>query len=162
MSLLFDGFPITATFLSVPPTAGTFRVKRMQPSGFDGGGRIDGTSMQSLRVRSGAPKSLMTGEQIKMTVYYDPILFRDMPGLMQRNGNITITFPDASSVVFYGWIEKFTPPDHQEGENPLAEIIVEISNHTGSTSLLNGSLVTTFGTEFVPTYNAPIQARGPF
>jgi hypothetical protein len=48
--------------------------------------------------------------------------------LLQVNQQITITFPDLSTVTFWGWLDTFTPGDLSEGEQPTAEITVIPSN----------------------------------
>lgn len=151
MAYLYDGQSTTFNFGTTVSLL--FREKRVQPPDVDGGGRVDSTDMRNLRGRTAASKKLFTSGQMKTMGYYDPLMYTNFVSNMQVNQGINVLFPDFSMVTFYGWLEKFTPQEHQEGENPLAEVIIEISNQNGAGRGVSGA-------EVLPVYAAPIQNGG--
>lgn len=98
------------------------------PPGVDGGGPIDQTSMRNELYRTMAPKSLKTLLESTVSVKYDPAIYDEILATVNQNQAITITFPDASTIVFWGWINTFVPNGNSEGNLPLADMSVEPSN----------------------------------
>lgn len=121
-----DGFSTRIGF-ALDPTV-DFWEKTVTPPGIQAGGAIDTTTMRSTKWRTMAPKQLRTLSDCTTTVAYDPACYdsiQDMLGLIQL---ITITFPDDSTVEFYGWIDEFTPGENQEGQQPTATVKIIPSN----------------------------------
>ena len=52
--------------------------------------------------------------------------------MVNSNQLITITFPGAETLAFWGWIDEFTPNAHVEGEQPTAELTIQPSNQNSS------------------------------
>lgn len=138
-----DGHATLFTFGSNP--AVKFFEKTVTPPGVEGGGENDTTTMRNLNWRTRAPKKLKTLSNSSTTVSYDPAIYDDVLALLQTNQQITVTFPDASTVTFWGWLDSFVPGENTEGEQPTAEITVIPSNQDNT------------GAEVAPVYadNAP-------
>lgn len=141
MSRLRDGFKTIITLASL------FGVKleetQVTPPGIDGGGENDTTTMRNNTWRTRQPKQLQTLTNMSTTVSYDPAAYPDIiaqRGVVQA---ITLTFPDKSTLVFYGWVDTFTPAAAQEGAMPTAEMTIIPSNATAT------------GSEIGPVYTAP-------
>lgn len=118
--LLPDGFRTLVTFSLRP---GIFlREREVTPPELDGGAPIDTTTMRNLRWRTQASRSLLTLGELVLQCQYDPFVYAQLIADMQVNQLITVTFPDGALLAFYGWINKFTPPSHKEGEFPVAEV----------------------------------------
>lgn len=143
MALLVDGFATVIGMTGAAPGALTFVEKSVQPPDLDVGGGVDATNMRATRMRTQVPKSLITLGASKLTAYYDPIAYSSILAVMGINQIITIRFPDASTVLFRGWLNKFTPAEHREGEDALADIEFMYSSLTGGVN-----------TEIAPVYNA--------
>lgn len=129
-----DGFKTLISFASAPSVK--FYEKEVTPPGVSGGGANDTTTMRNTAWRTMAPKKLKTLSESNLTVAYDPAAYTDVLNIIQVNELITITFPDASTIAFWGWLDEFTPGAAQEGQQPTASIKIIPSN-------MNGSLVET-------------------
>lgn len=140
--MLYDGFSTTVG--SSTTTGLLFREKTVTPFDNDGGGALDTSDMRNVRYRTKAPKSLISSGQLKMTVYYDPAFIIQIQAALQVNQLWTLRMPNGNGVKFWGWLEKFTPPEHNEGKEPIADIIIEVSNAS------NGPLGKADGPEVAP------------
>lgn len=122
-----DGFSTLIT-LGNAPTVKLYE-KEVTPPGIQGGGPIDTTTMRNIEWRTASPKKLKTASQITLTVAFAsgaiPIM-RDQVGVNQQ---ITVSFPDGSSLTIWGWVDEFTPGAFTEGEQPTATVTIQPSNH---------------------------------
>jgi hypothetical protein len=127
MAILTDGHPTTVTF-SLNPTV-PFCEKEVTPPGMQGGGANDITTMKNVTWRTMAPKNLRTLSEMSMTSAYDPSVYNDIVAMINQNQQVTVNFPDGSSVTFWGWLDDFTPGAAVEGEQPTADVTVIPSNY---------------------------------
>lgn len=137
---LDDGFATLITFANAP----SIRVyeKEVTPPGASGGGENDTTTMRNTAWRTRAPKKLKTLTPMSLSVAYDPQVYEDIENQVNVNQAITISFPDGSSLVIWGWIDEFTPGAIVEGEQPTADMTIIPSNQDAS------------GDEIAPAYTA--------
>lgn len=145
MSQIQDGHPTKIAFGSQPSGTGpgiTFWEKEVTPPGMDAGGENDTTTMRNTLYRTKAPKKLITMTEMTAVVSYDPVLYDDIVAMIKDNQLITITFPDLSTLAFYGWLDKFILGSAVEGEQPTATITIVPSNQTDA------------GVETAPDYTA--------
>lgn len=131
--LLTDGFPTTIAFTSSELSSGLVMSTVMEeqdltPPGVSGGGPNDTTSMRNTAWRTRHPKKLKTLTASSITVKYDPAFYDDVIAMINDNQQITVTFPDDSTIVFWGWVDSFTPNACVEGEQPTATMVIEPSN----------------------------------
>lgn len=140
---LDDGHSTTITFAN----AATIRLyeKEITPPGVSGGGENDTTNMLNTTWRTRAPKKLKSLAPASGTFAYDPQAYDDIVTNINMNQLVTVTFPDNSTLSFYGWIDEFTPNAIVEGEQPTAEVTIIPSNQDSS------------GAEAAPSYT---QASG--
>lgn len=141
MPVLEDGFSTIYTFALAPVVK--FAEKTVTPPGFDGGGPNDVTTMRNEEWRTMAPKKLKTLTEAGASCAYDPAFIEDVNDMINVNQLITVTFPDGSSWDFWGYLDKFTPGEHQEGEQPEADVVIQPTNRDAS------------GNEVAPVYHAP-------
>jgi len=135
MSKLDDGFKTTITFSSVGSGSGAvleLYEKEVTPPGVSGGGPIDTTTMHNTTWRSNMPKQLKTLSAGSFVAAYDPAVYNDIVAMVNVNQEITVTFPDASTLVFWGWLDNFTPSALVEGEQPTADVTIQPSNIDGN------------------------------
>jgi hypothetical protein len=116
--------------------------KEVTPPGVSGGGENDTSTMRNTTWRTRSPKSLITLSESSLTVAYDPAVYDEIVSMVNVNQQITITFADDSTLVFWGWIDEFTPGAIMEGEQPTAEVKIIPSNQNAA------------GTETAPSYTA--------
>lgn len=102
--------------------------KEVTPPGVQAGGENDTTTMHNTEWRTRSPKSLKTLSECSFTAAYDPAVYDEILAMAGVNQSITIFFPDGSKVVFWGWLDEFTPNANKEGEQPTAEVKIIPSN----------------------------------
>jgi len=147
MSRIDDGHGTTITFGDQPSGTGpgiTFWEKSITPPGMDAGGANDITTLRNDTYRTFAPKQLITMTECSASVSYDADFYDEIVAMISENQLITITFPDTSTMAFYGWLDKFIPGEISEGEQPTADITIVPSNIHSSTGDVTG-----------PDYTAP-------
>lgn len=135
---LDDGFKTIIEFLS----SGALKLyeKEVQPPGVDGGGAIDITTMRNTTYRTFSPKSLLTLTEHTFEAAYDPAVYTEMIANVNVNQQIKVTFPDAATITFWGWLDKFIPNAHVEGEQPTATCTV-IPSNVNSTGVEAGPVI---------------------
>lgn len=136
-----DGFPTKLSF-AVTPNIGLW-AKQVTPPGWEGGGPNDTTTMENTRLRTRAPKKLLTMSDATLTCAYDPAAYNDMLTMAQVNQLVTTHFADGSTLAWYGWIDSFKPNEVKEGEQPTAQVMVCPSNQNAD------------GVETNPVYTPP-------
>ena len=139
MAILNDGYQTTITFTSSQISSGVtisniMEEKEVPPPGIAGGGAIDTTSMRNSAWRTAAAKSLKSLQPITLVVAYDPDLYDEMINMVNDNQEITITFPDGSTLVFWGFVDEFVPNALTEGEQPTANVTIVPTNKDDSGS----------------------------
>lgn len=126
---LDDGF---STIIALASGAIKFWEKQVTPPGMDGGGENDTTTMRNTRYRTRAPKKLVTMTDMTLVAAYDPAVYPQIVTNIQVNQQITVTFSDGSTLVFWGWLDKFVPGEIQEGTQPTATVTIVPSNQDNS------------------------------
>jgi hypothetical protein len=143
MARLDDGYQTLVTFSAASSGVEVFWEKAVTPPGVDGGGPNDTTTMHNVAYRTNAPKFLKTLTAGSFTAAYDPAILDELIAMVNTNQAITITYPDGSTWVFWGWINDAQPGEIVEGEQPTIDITIEPSNQDAA------------GDEIAPVYSAP-------
>ena len=133
MTIQTDGFATTIDFSSSEMSSDLIILAEMEekevtPPGASGGGSNDTSTMRNTEWRTFHPKGLKTLSPCSLVVAYDPAIFDEMVAMVNDNQLITITFPDDSTLAFWGWIDEFTPNASVEGTQPTANITIIPSN----------------------------------
>ncbi len=124
---MFDGFKTLIKFTNIGNV--DFAEVTVKPPGLDGRGPIDTSSMRNSQMITKYPKSLINVTDVTSTVQWNPGLLIDLiNGVLNKNQFIKVSFPNNSVLSFYGWLDKFEPNEHREGEVPLATMTVPASN----------------------------------
>ena len=132
MGFINDGYQTTVTITDSASGALYLNMREVTPPGVDGGGENDTTTMANLVWRTRQPKALKTLTPLSFTAKYDPQVYDFMVSMVNVNQQITITFPDLTSLVFWGWLDKFTPAGLSEGTIGLANCTIVPSNQNDS------------------------------
>ena len=140
MARIDDGFQTLIEFSENSDVK--FWEKEVTPPGVSGGGENDTSTMRNTTWRTRSPKNLITLAEATLTAAYDPAVYDDIVAMVNVNQQITITFADNSTLVFWGWIDEFTPGAIVEGAQPTAEVKIIPSNQNAA------------GTETAPVYSA--------
>jgi hypothetical protein len=142
--MLIDGFSTIFTIQNLPLVK--LYEKEMTPPSISGGGPIDVTNMRSIGWRTNAPKQLKTMGQASASCAYATEAIDEIIEQLQVNQTITITFPDTSTITYWGWIDSFTPSAHKEGDQPTAAVV------------FHPSLRNVNGVETAPVYTGPTES----
>lgn len=105
-----------------------FWEKSTQPPGLDAGGGIDTSTMHNQKVRTMFPKALQTVTDQSLSGAWAFATYAEVKAMLGVNQLITTTLPDGSTVAVWGWINKFTPDNMEEGEHPTATLEIMQSN----------------------------------
>lgn len=148
MPIMTDGFSTIINFPDAPGAlAGVlFKEVTVKPPGLDSRGPIDITSMRNTRLVTKVPKKLSDVTDLTLQVQWDPALYTSLlslTGVRRVNQRVYVAFPNGEIWVFYGYVDKFDPQDHAEGENPRANMTIVMTN-------LNGNGSTNVGVEQFP------------
>lgn len=105
-----------------------FWEKTVTPPGVDGGDSIDITNMWNTALRTKAARQLYEMTDVSLTVAYDPLVYDQIIAIVNTNTQITVTFPDTSTLTFYGYLKEFQPSELSESEEPTADIVIVVTN----------------------------------
>ena len=130
MAALTDGFKTLIALAGAPSIK--FYEKEVTPPGVSGGGANDLTNMRNTAYRTAAPKSLKSIGDIKAKVSYDSAVITEILAQINVNQLITVTYPDNSTLAVWGWLDEFTPGNNVEGQQPVADIVIKVSNRNAS------------------------------
>ncbi len=136
MTIMGDGYQTTIDFSSSEMTSDALILALMEEKevtvpGVAGGGANDASTMRNAIWRTMSPKSLKTLTPMTLTVAWDTALYDEMVAMINDNQLITITFPDNSTLAFWGWLDDFAPGAQIEGEQPTAVLTIIPSNQDG-------------------------------
>jgi hypothetical protein len=115
-----DGFSTLITFKLNESVY--FWEKTVTPPGIEAGGANDTTTMRNEEYRTKAPKLLKTLTDGAIKAAYAPKAYTQIIAMVGVNQKIKVTFADDSELIFWGFIDKFTPDEIQEGQQPTAAV----------------------------------------
>lgn len=121
---LTDGFQSLISFAK--DNAPLFYEIEVTPPSVGIGKPIPVSTMRNTKYNTFASSVLLTLGQMKVQVAYNPTtITADIIAQVGVNQLITVTFPDGSTLAFYGYLDMFTPSSLVEGKRPTAEIIIQ-------------------------------------
>lgn len=125
-----DGYRTTITFSKFLTVA--LWEKDVKPPGVDGGEPIDTTTMLNDLWHTMAPRSLKKLEPVTANYAYDPDDYPTIISMTNEEQTITVRMPNGGTICFYGYLQKATPGDNKDGEQPMlaATIIPTLEDPT--------------------------------
>ena len=135
--IMEDGFPTTISFTGInvenEGDPQNFCVKSLTPPAYVMGGANDVSCMSNTAFRTKASKKLIAVADITVAGYYNAALYTDLLAQLGVNQEIVITFPPvggaaAQTLTLYGFLDSFTPGNHEEGSAPEATLVIVVSN----------------------------------
>lgn len=123
---LDDGYSTKIACAADPDIS--FWERTITPPGIDGGEPIDTTTMHNTVWRTMSPRSLRTMTPVTVSAAYDPDIYDEAAALINLNREWTVTFPDGSTLDFWGALTQFTPGELVEGTFPEASITIVPTN----------------------------------
>lgn len=113
------------------------------PPGLDGGDEINITTMHNVRWRTMISRALITLTPASVVCAYDPDAYNAiLDFLLNQEGSITCQFPDGSDLDFFGFLKRFTPNSHKEGEMPTAAAEIVPTNYDPANRVEAGPILT--------------------
>ena len=106
--------------------------KSITPPGIDGGDPIDTSTMSNTLYETSSPQTLVAITNTTITAAYDPGDWDTILAAVNTNQAIIITFADASTFTFWGFLKSFTPNEHTTGADATAECEIVATNTDGS------------------------------
>lgn len=129
MPIMHDGLHTIIAFNNSGAAGVLFKETALKPFGFDGRGPINITSLRNNFVVTKVPKQLCDVTAMMGTAEWDSDLYITiLNDLLQINQICQLQFPNGNIWQFWGWLDKFDPQEHKEGELPLANLTIEVSN----------------------------------
>jgi hypothetical protein len=110
---LGDGFKTLITLAG--NTAIEFWEETVTPPAIEGGDAIESATMHSVLWRTKTPRKLITMGDVQARVQFNPSLYTSILARVNVPDTVTITFPDHSSLAFYGYLKSFAPAELSEG-----------------------------------------------
>lgn len=102
--------------------------KMVTPPGIDFGEPVDFTTMWNTTYTTFQPAALATLTPCEFTAGYDPDVYDEILAIGGTNTTFTVTFPDGSTLAFYGFLRSFTPAQVQLGTMPEATCNIQPTN----------------------------------
>jgi len=140
---LQDGYPTKIAFKTDPDIC--FWEKTVTPPAVDGGDPIDLTTMHNSAWVTRGPQSLLDLGEFQVTALYDPNLY-DLAAitaqLVNVNTEITIHFPDGSTLAFWGYLRSIEPGSHERGTAPEVTLTIVPTNYDDANDEESGPVLT--------------------
>jgi hypothetical protein len=125
-----DGFSIFITFSH--DTDFALWETEITPPPVEGGDPIITTTMRNTRLRTKWPKALIDFGDANGSGAYDSAAYQQALAMVNVIQQITITFPDGATLVFWGWLASFAPQSVTEGNQPRANFRIVSANQNAS------------------------------
>jgi hypothetical protein len=137
-----DGFKALLTIALAPNFE--FWESSIKPPSYEGGDPVDTTTMHNNTVRTKAPRDLIDMSDVTITGLFNASIYTTIRTIINKPTTITITWPDLSTLAFYGFVRVFAPGDLTEGGRMEGTITITVTNQDPTT-----------GAEELPVYAAP-------
>jgi hypothetical protein len=128
LNRLDDGYQALLTFASNPDVK--FWEKTTGGPGVDGGPAIETTTQHNTLWRTFQPRALKTLTPFDVIGAIDPDMYStdELSALINVKDTITVTFPDGSTLAFYGFLQRISEPAMVEGEQPEVTLTIVPTN----------------------------------
>lgn len=123
---LDDGYQTLVTIAA--DTDISFWEKTATPPGVDGGDAIETTTMHNTVWRQMASRALRTLTEMTVTAAYDPDVYDEIQAVTNLETTITVTFPDGSTLAFYGYVRSTEFGELAEGTQPEMTVTIQPTN----------------------------------
>lgn len=127
----------------------SFFEKVVKPPAVIGGDMINQTTMFNTAWRTKWPKTLKELGPVTGSAAYEPAVFSQIIAQINSNQEITVTFPDTDTLVFYGALTLFDPQDldQEESDQPIANYEIMPTLLHPTTGAETAPVVTGSGTD---------------
>ena len=134
-----DGFSTQICF-TAHPTVQLWE-RTVTPPAWDGGEPIDTTTMKNVTWRTKHARHLIMMNNMTVQCAYDPNVLGTIQSMLNVGDTITITFPPGETghgtgdtLCFYGYLQKFEQEALKEGELPLVNLTIAVTNQDSTSA----------------------------
>lgn len=134
-----DGFS-TQISIASEPTIGLWE-RAITPPAWDGGEPIDTTTMRNKTWRTKHARHLISMGNMTIQCAYDPNVLNSIQTMLNVGTTITIFFPPShegttvgDTLAFFGYLQKFEQEALKEGELPLANVTIAVTNQDSTSA----------------------------
>ncbi len=110
----------------------SFWEKTVGVPAIEGGDPIDQSTMHNTTWMTQLPPTLKKLEPFTLTAAYDPNVISQAIAQCNINQTLTVSWPDGSTLAFFGWLRKIEFADMALGTLPECTVTLEASNLDGS------------------------------
>jgi hypothetical protein len=121
-----DGFSIKVA-LEDNATISLWEVS-VKPPSMGVGDKIDHTTQHNTLYRTAVLRQLIEVGQVTGDCAYDPNIYTQITSVLGVRGGVTVTFPDGTTLDFWGGLTLFDPQPMSEGNPPRANFTIEVCN----------------------------------
>lgn len=114
--------------------------------GIDAGDPIDTTTQHNSVFHTKSPKVLKDLTPFTVVCAYDPCVYTDLLAITGLVTNITITFPDSTTLAFWGYIQTSEFAPMVIGEQPEVTVTIVPTNYDPNTCTEEGPAIDCNGT----------------
>lgn len=125
MANTYDGY--NTTFTMAADASLKFVPKSITPPGTSVG-TIQVTPLNATAWRTTVPTTLKTLGDMSVEAFFDVDVYADLISYTGTNTLFTITWSDASTLAFYGFIGNASFTAHTEGEAPMINLTITPTN----------------------------------
>lgn len=125
--MMTDGYRSLITF-ATDPDIELWEKGPIGAPGIDGGEAIETTTHHNDTYRTMASRALRTLTEFTFEFGYDPTIYTAGEALINYETTITRSYPDGSTLAFYGYLRMIEFADLQEGEVPTGTCTVTPTN----------------------------------
>jgi|SRR6185503_17184699 len=102
--------------------------KGVKPPSVDGGEPVDQTTQHNVTYETMAPRTLIKNGPVTFKCAYDPSIYTTIMNHVNVEDTCTETFPDGSTLAYFGFLQKFEPDDVEIGKQPEATVTIIVTN----------------------------------
>lgn len=117
------------------------------PVGFEGGDKVDTTTMHNVTWMTGEPQTLIDTTPMQIKAAYDPVVLDQLVSILNQKTTITFTYPNGDQDAVWGWVRSAVRDEITRGQMPTMTIVIESGNTDTSGVEAGPNYVTSLGTD---------------
>jgi hypothetical protein len=102
--------------------------KAVKPPSMDGGDPVEQTTQHNVLYETMAPRTLIKNGPVTFKCAYDPNVYVTALAILNTEDTCTETYPDGSTLAYFGYLQKFEPDEVEIGKQPEATVTVIVTN----------------------------------